>query len=105
MERGKPRRERNYPSPEEANRLEKLPCEVIDTFDPTTIQESISWLRDWLLKHDDLHVELLWLDHQRNQQYDRRECAEKVFADLAHVFDFAKRCCERGERVLCTSHT
>jgi len=105
MERRKPRRERHYPGPEETKRLEALPCELIDTFDPTVIRDSIVWLRDWLLMHDDPYVEGLWLDHRRGIPFDKRECAEQVFVDLAPVFDFACRSIERGERVLCTGHT
>jgi hypothetical protein len=100
MERAKPKRERRYPGPEEANRLEQLPCELIDTFDPAVIRDSIVWLREWLLTHDDPHVEGLWLDHRRGTAFDKRECAERVFMDLAPIFDFACRSIERGERVL-----
>ena len=100
-ERAKPRRERAYPGPAETSRLEQLPCELIDTFDPRAIRDSIVWLRDWLLTHEDRHVEGLWMDYVRDgKPFDPRECAEQVFADFAPVFEFADRCMERGERVL-----
>lgn len=106
-ERAKPRRDRRYPGPDEASRLETLPCELIDTFDPEAIRDSIVWLRDWLLTHEDRYVEGLWMDHRSRagRPFDRRECAEQVFLDFAPVFEFAGRSIERGERVLCTVST
>lgn len=104
LERTKPKKERHRPGPEEASRLEKLPCELIDTFDPVVIRDSIGWLREWVLTHEDRSVERLWLDHRRDKAFDRRECAEQVLADFTNVMDFAGRSIARGERVLCTIH-
>jgi hypothetical protein len=102
-ERAKPRRERQYPDREEANRLEALPCELVDTFDPEVVRDSIVWLRDWLLTHDDPFVKGLWMDYNRRsgKPFDQRECAEQVFADFAPVLSLASGSLERGERLLC----
>jgi hypothetical protein len=100
-ERAKPKRERQRPTPEGYSRLEKLPCELIDTFDPKVIRESIEWLRDWLLTQEDRHVVILWTDNGLKRPFDRRKCAEEVFAELAPAYEFAGKCLARGERVLC----
>ena len=101
-EKLKPRAERNYPSAEEYAQLESLPCELIDTFDPRTVRESIEWLRNYVETQGDRYVEGFWLDSAegRGRPFDRRECAAGVLADLAPVYELAARSIERGERIL-----
>jgi hypothetical protein len=101
-EKLKPRAQRNYPGPEEYAQLESLPGELIDTFDPRTVRESIEWLRNYLETQDDKYVEGFWLDSAegRGRPFDRRGCAAGVFADLAPVYELAGRSIERGERIL-----
>ena len=101
-EKMKPRAQRNHPSAEEYAQLESLPCELIDTFDPRTVRDSIEWLRNYVETQGDRYVEGFWLDSTegRGRPFDRRECAAGVFADLAPVYDLAGRSIERGERML-----
>ena len=104
-ERSKPRAQRNLPRGEELAQLESLPCELVDTFDPRIVRESIEWLRHYLETTEDRFVKGFWLDsHEgRGRPFDRQECARGVFADLAPVYDFAGRAMERKERISCRS--
>src|SRR4029453_11448246 len=88
-ERAKPRAQRTYPRGEALVQLESLPCELVDTFDPRIVRESIEWLRHYLETTEDRFVERYWLDSDegRGRPFDRRECARGVFADLAPVYD------------------
>jgi hypothetical protein len=102
-ERSKPRAQRSYPMGEALVELENLPCELVDTFDPRTIRESIEWLRHYLETTEDPSVQPYWLHsgEGRGRPFDRRECARGVFVDLANVYDFAGRAIERNERITC----
>jgi hypothetical protein len=101
-EKSKPRDQRNYPGAEEYVQLESLPCELIDTFDPRIVRDSIEWLRHYVETQGDRYVEGFWVDSAegRGRPFDRRECAGGVFADLAAVYELAGRSIERGERIL-----